>query len=177
MLPTINPTKTAAWQALEQHFGAMQNTQMKDLFAADNQRFHKFSTRFEEILVDYSKNIITDETLNLLVQLAEETHLKAAIEAMFSGQKINQTEKRAVLHVALRNQSNTPIEVDGENVMPHVNAVLAQVEAFSKKIISGDWKGFTGKGITDIVNIGIGGSDLVSRKLLIFSCCPIKHDM
>ncbi len=160
MLPTINPTKTTAWQALEQHFKAMRNTQMKDLFTADSQRFDKFSTRFEDILIDYSKNIITDETLKLLVQLAEETELKAAIEAMFSGQKINQTEKRAVLHVALRNQSNTPIEVDGENVMPNVNAVLAQVEAFSNKIISGAWKGFTGKVITDIVNIGIGGSDL-----------------
>lgn len=133
---------------------------MKDLFAADPQRFAQFSQRFENVLVDYSKNIITADTLKTLLQLAEECGLKAAIEAMYSGEKINATEGRSVLHIALRNRSNRPILVDGVDVMPDVNAVLAKMEAFSKRILSGEWKGYTGKSITDIVNIGIGGSDL-----------------
>ena len=155
-----NPTQTQAWQQLTQHFSAMRQVQMKDLFAADLQRFAQFSQRFEDVLVDYSKNIVTADTLNALLQLAEECGLKAAIQAMYSGEKINATEGRSVLHVALRNRSNRPILVDGVDVMPEVNAVLAKMEAFSKRILSGEWKGYTGKSITDIVNIGIGGSDL-----------------
>ncbi len=155
-----NPTQTKAWQQLTAHFAKMQEVQMKDLFAADPQRFAQFSQGFEDVLVDYSKNIITADTLKTLLQLAEECGLKAAIEAMYSGEKINATEGRSVLHVALRNRSNRPILVDGVDVMPDVNAVLAKMEAFSKRILSGEWKGYTGKSITDIVNIGIGGSDL-----------------
>jgi glucose-6-phosphate isomerase len=160
MLPTQNPTKTKAWAKLSSHYEAMQSVQMLDLFAQDEDRFKAFSTQFEDILVDYSKNIITKETLEALLELAKETGLKEGIEAMFSGEAINETEGRSVLHVALRNQSNTPILVDGKDVMPDVNAVLAQVEKFSNQVINGDWKGYTGKSITDIVNIGIGGSDL-----------------
>jgi glucose-6-phosphate isomerase len=160
MLPTQNPTKTKAWAKLSSHYEAMQSVQMLDLFAQDEDRFKAFSTQFEDILVDYSKNIITKETLETLLELAKETGLKEGIEAMFSGEAINETEGRSVLHVALRNQSNTPILVDGKDVMPDVNAVLAQVEKFSNQVINGDWKGYTGKSITDIVNIGIGGSDL-----------------
>lgn len=155
-----NPTQTKAWEQLTQHFSTMSQVQMKDLFAADPQRFAHFSQRFEDVLVDYSKNIITQDTLNTLLQLAEECGLKSAIEAMYSGEKINATEGRSVLHVALRNRSNRPILVDGVDVMPEVNAVLAKMEAFSKRVLSGEWKGYTGKSITDIVNIGIGGSDL-----------------
>ncbi|WP_373550313.1 glucose-6-phosphate isomerase [Haliscomenobacter sp.] len=155
-----NPTQTKAWQQLTEHFSKMQEVQMKDLFAADPQRFAQFSQSFENVLVDYSKNIITADTLKTLLQLAEECGLKAAIEAMYSGEKINATEGRSVLHIALRNRSNRPILVDGADVMPDVNAVLAKMEAFSKRILSGEWKGYTGKSITDIVNIGIGGSDL-----------------
>lgn len=155
-----NPTQTKAWQQLTAHFAKMQEVPMKDLFAADPQRFAQYSQVFEDVLVDYSKNIITADTLKTLLQLAEECGLKAAIEAMYSGEKINATEGRSVLHVALRNRSNRPILVDGVDVMPDVNAVLAKMEAFSKRILSGEWKGYTGKSITDIVNIGIGGSDL-----------------
>ena len=155
-----NPTQTKAWQQLTEHFAKMQEVQMKDLFVADPNRFAQFSRGFENVLVDYSKNIITADTLKTLLQLAEECGLKAAIEAMYSGEKINATEGRSVLHIALRNRSNRPILVDGVDVMPDVNAVLAKMEAFSKRILSGEWKGYTGKSITDIVNIGIGGSDL-----------------
>jgi len=133
---------------------------MKDLFVSDPDRSNRFHVRFNDILVDYSKNRITDETLKLLLELAEKTGVKKATEDMFTGKKINETENRAVLHVALRNRKNSPIYVDGQNVMPQVNAVLQKMEGFSKKIRSGDWKGYTGGRITDIVNIGIGGSDL-----------------
>lgn len=133
---------------------------MKTLFAENPQRFKKFSTQFNDILVDYSKNRITEETINLLVELAEECGLKKAIENMYSGEKINETENRAVLHTALRNRDNRPIVVDGMDVMLEVNAVLKKMEDFCAKINSGDWQGYTGKKITDIVNIGIGGSDL-----------------
>nr|WP_321406854.1 glucose-6-phosphate isomerase [uncultured Carboxylicivirga sp.] len=160
MLPSINPTTTKAWKALEEYYAEFKDTQMKDLFAADGQRFDKYSLRFEDILLDFSKNRIDDKVLSLLIQLAEECGLKSAIDAEFGGDKINVTEDRAVLHVALRNRSNTPIMVDGEDVMPKVNAVLDQMKAFSEKLISGEWKGYSGKAITDIVNIGIGGSDL-----------------
>ncbi|MGC8764512.1 MAG: glucose-6-phosphate isomerase [Brevinematia bacterium] len=160
MLYKINPTKTNAWGKLEEHYKIMRKVHMKDLFRSDPERFKKFSVVFEDILVDYSKNIITEETMSLLFNLAEECRLKESIEMMFTGDKINETEKRAVLHVALRNKSNTPIYVDGKDVMPEINSVLKQMKEFSEKLISGEWKGFTGKRIKDIVNIGIGGSDL-----------------
>ncbi|MDN4166018.1 glucose-6-phosphate isomerase [Cytophagales bacterium LB-30] len=160
MLNNINPLQTQAWQKLQAHYEKMHGVHMKELFAQDPMRFEAFSLEFNHILVDYSKNILTDETRELLLQLAEETQVKAAIESMFNGEKINRREDRAVLHVALRNRSNAPMMVDGHDVMPEVNAVLDQVEAFSKELISGTWKGYTGKAITDIVNIGIGGSDL-----------------
>ncbi len=161
MLKSINPTQTAAWKSLTAHFEDAQDLTLSSLFANDPNRFDKFSVNFgDDILLDYSKNLISEQTLDKLFALADETELKAAIGAMFGGDKINQTEDRAVLHIALRNRSNTPIMVDGEDVMPHVNAVLEKMKAFSDRVIGGDWKGYTGKEITDIVNIGIGGSDL-----------------
>ena len=160
MLPSIDFTTTQAYKYLADHYIDIVAQSLKDLFKSDNQRFAKFSTKFEDILLDYSKNRITDETFALLMQLAKECMVKDAIEAMFSGQVINATENRPVLHIALRNRSNTPILVDGKDVMPDVNRVLEQMKIFSEKIISGSWKGFTGKAITDVVNIGIGGSDL-----------------
>lgn len=160
-MKNINPTRTAAWQALQQHFEQMKSVHMRDLFAADADRFSKFSATFDDqMLVDYSKNRITAETLEKLQALARETDLSSAIAAMFSGEKINRTEDRAVLHVALRNRSNTPIYVDGHDVMPQVNAVLAKMKQFCARVIGGEWKGYSGKAITDVVNIGIGGSDL-----------------
>lgn len=160
MLPTINPIEAAAWQKLEMIFLTLQATHMRELFAEDPGRFQKFSLQFEDILVDYSKNILNEETLNLLLQLANEVELKNAIDAMFRGDKINQTENRAVLHTALRNRSNKPVLMDGEDVMPEVNRVLDQMKTFSKNLRSGHWKGYSGKPIKNIVNIGIGGSDL-----------------
>ncbi|MGC8771311.1 MAG: glucose-6-phosphate isomerase [Brevinematia bacterium] len=160
MLEKINPLSLNSWKKLSIHYESMKNVHMRDLFKSDQNRFNKFSLSFEDIFVDYSKNIITEETMGLLFNLAEEAKLKDAIEKMFSGDKINETEKRAVLHIALRNKSNTPIYVDGVDVMPEVNRVLKQMKEFSDKIISGEWKGYSGKPITDIVNIGIGGSDL-----------------
>ncbi|MCJ8216148.1 glucose-6-phosphate isomerase [Aeromonas veronii] len=160
-MKNINPTQTQAWQALEAHFAANKETRLKDLFAQDPKRFDKFSLTFGgDILVDYSKNLITEETLKLLVDLAKETDLRSAIDAMFNGDKINMTEGRSVLHVALRNRSDRPIESDGKDVMPEVNAVLTKMKGFCEKIISGEWKGYTGKAIQHVVNIGIGGSDL-----------------
>ncbi|MCG9785309.1 glucose-6-phosphate isomerase [Vibrio brasiliensis] len=161
MLKNINPTQTQAWNALTAHFESAQDMDLKALFAQDSARFESFSARFgSDILVDYSKNLINEETLKHLFALANETELKAAIEAMFSGEAINQTEDRAVLHTALRNRSNKPVMVDGEDVMPAVNAVLEKMKSFTDRVIGGEWKGYTGKAITDIVNIGIGGSDL-----------------
>ncbi|MFV0489573.1 MAG: glucose-6-phosphate isomerase [Vibrio fluvialis] len=161
MLKNINPTQTQAWKALTAHFKSAQDMDLKTLFAEDSQRFAKYSTRFgNDILVDYSKNLVNEETMKHLFALAEETDVKSAIQAMFSGEAINQTEGRSVLHTALRNRSNTPVMVKGEDVMPAVNAVLEKMKSFSERIIGGEWKGFTGKAITDVVNIGIGGSDL-----------------
>ncbi|MGJ1348521.1 glucose-6-phosphate isomerase [Sphingobacterium siyangense] len=167
MFPKINFTKTEAYKNLAQHFdslsGLSNNSEKKDLralFAADPERFEKFSIAFEDILLDYSKNRITAETKALLVQLAKECGLADAIAAMFSGERINVTENRPVLHTALRNQSGQPVYVDGKDVMPDVKRVLAQMKAFTEKIIAGQWKGYTGKEITAVVNIGIGGSDL-----------------
>ena len=155
-----NPTETRAWESLTTHYEYMKNVHIRELFADDANRFSKFTLQFEDILVDFSKNRITETTLQLLLELASEMHLKPAIEQMFEGAKINHTEDRAVLHVALRNRSNTNIFVDGENIMPEINAVLAQMESFSKRVLTGGWTGYNGKKITDIVNIGIGGSDL-----------------
>ncbi|AYY73166.1 glucose-6-phosphate isomerase [Citrobacter sp. TBCP-5362] len=160
-MKNINPTQTSAWQALQKHYDDMKDVTIADLFAKDSDRFTRFSATFDDLmLVDFSKNRITEETLAKLQDLAKETDLAGAIKSMFSGEKINRTEDRAVLHVALRNRSNTPIIVDGKDVMPEVNAVLEKMKAFSEAIISGQWKGYTGKAITDVVNIGIGGSDL-----------------
>ncbi len=166
MFPKINFTQTQAFKDLTQHFGSLfgpYSNDLKDLrqlFAEDSARFDKFSIAFEDILLDYSKNSITEDTRALLVRLAEECGLAEAIEAMFSGERINVTENRPVLHTALRNQSDQPIFVDGQDVMPDVKRVLAQMRAFTENILSGQWKGYTGKAITDVVNIGIGGSDL-----------------
>lgn len=160
MLPKIALTETKAYSYLSEQFEKMIGTDLKDLFKSDPDRFNKFSIQFEDILLDYSKNRIDDETIALLLQVAKECRLNDAIDAMFSGQKINMTEGRPVLHIALRNQSNTPILVDGKDVMPDVNEVLNHMQKFSEAVISGSWKGYTGKPITDVVNIGIGGSDL-----------------
>ncbi len=160
MLPKINPAETIAWQKLTVHFLSLQASHLRELFEEDAQRFEKFHLLFEDILIDYSKNLVTQETLSLLGELAEECQLKEAVESMFQGARINETENRSVLHVALRNRSNDPIMVDGQDVMPRVNQVLTQMKGFSGSLLQGNWKGYTGKAITDLVNIGIGGSDL-----------------
>ena len=160
-MKNINPTNTQAWKALEAHQSQLAQTTIAELFKQEQNRFNDYSLNFEnQILVDFSKNKINQETLKLLRQLAKESALDEAINAMFTGEKINRTENRAVLHTALRNRSNTPVYVDGKDVMPEVNAVLAKMSAFCDRVISGEWKGYTGKAITDVVNIGIGGSDL-----------------
>ena len=160
-MKNINPTNTQAWKALEAHQSQLAHTTIADLFKQEENRFNDYSLTFEnQILVDFSKNKINQETLKLLRQLAKESALDDTINAMFTGEKINRTENRAVLHTALRNRSNTPVYVDGKDVMPEVNAVLAKMSAFCDRVISGEWKGYTGKAITDVVNIGIGGSDL-----------------
>ena len=153
-------TQLPAYKVLQAHYRQTNGLQMRDLFAQDATRFEKFSVQFNDILLDYSKNRITDETMPLLIALATSRDIKAWIDKMFTGQKINITEGRAVLHVALRNRSNRPIMVDGKDVMPDVNRVLEQMKTFCHNVRSGAWKGYTGKAITDVVNIGIGGSDL-----------------
>src|SRR6195952_4142003 len=160
MLPNVDFTTTQSYKYLADHYIDIVSKSLKELFEADDERFTKFSLQFEDILLDYSKNRIDDETIALLLQLARECSVNKAIEAMFSGEKINVTEGRPVLHIALRNRSNKPIYVDGKDVMPDVNSVLEHMKDFSNAIISGTWKGYTGKPITDVVNIGIGGSDL-----------------
>lgn len=159
-LENINPTSTNAWKKLEAHFSKMAKVEMKDLFVEDENRFNNFSIKHKDMLVDFSKNIITEDTRSILLELAEQTNLADAIKKQFAGDKINATEDRAVLHTALRNKSNTPVFFDGKDVMPDVNKVLSQMKNFTETVISGDWKGYTGKSITDVVNIGIGGSDL-----------------
>lgn len=160
-MKAINPTSTAAWAALEQHKAAQSAVSIQQLFLQEPKRFDDYSLKFnDDILVDFSKNRITQKTLILLRQLANECGLVEATEAMFRGDKINRTENRAVLHTALRNRSNQSVLVDGEDVMPEVNRVLAKMKAFCDRVISGEWKGYTGKAITDVINIGIGGSDL-----------------
>lgn len=160
MFPSNNPVNTPAWQAIQQHYKDAKQVHMKDLFSKDNNRFTKYSVQLDDILFDYSKNRITDTTVSLLLQLANECGLKDGIEAMFNGEKINATENRAVLHTALRNFSGQSVVTDGADVMPDVKKVLAQMQQFCNKIHSGEWKGYTSKKIKYIVNIGIGGSDL-----------------
>ena len=161
MLPKVNPSNTQAWLLLKRHFDEeMQRTHLRKLFAADADRFKKFSVNFNDILFDYSKNILNNKTLQLLFQLAEECQVKEAITSMFNGEKINETEDRAVLHVALRNMGDKPILFDGKDVMPDIIKVRDQMKTFCEKVHSGEVKGYTGKKIKYIVNIGIGGSDL-----------------
>ncbi len=179
MLRKVDPTSTESWKLIAEHFRHVKDLHMKDLFASDPRRFEKHSIRFNDILVDYSKNRITADTVPLLIKLSEEGGLREAIEKMFTGDRINETEDRPVLHIALRNRGNTPIYVDGEDVMPRVNDVLKKMRGFSMNVISGKWKGYTGKKITDIVNIGIGGSDLgpvmVTECLRPFAKGPAVH--
>ncbi len=160
LFPAINPTSTRAWKKLEAHAEKMKQVHMRDLFKSDADRFTSFSIEEKDILFDYSKNIVTKETIDLLIELADESKLKDAITGMFNGEKINQTEGRAVLHTALRNFSGDPVMTDGEDVMPKVSKVLAQMKDICQRVHSGEWKGYTGKKIKHIVNIGIGGSDL-----------------
>jgi glucose-6-phosphate isomerase len=145
MLSKQNPTQTTAWKALQKHFAEMEKQEMKQLFADDPSRFQQFSLQFEDLLVDFSKNRITAKTLELLLELAEQTELPANISALFNGEAINETEGRSVLHMALRNRSNRPITVGGKDVMPDVNRVLDQMDAFVGKVLSGDWKGYQGQ--------------------------------
>lgn len=160
MFPKINPTQTAAWNQLQQHAADMKKTHLRSLFKDEPNRFENKSLQHGDLLFDYSKNIITDKTLELLLQLARETGLKEAIEALFFAEKINVTENRAVLHTALRNFSGKPVLLDGQDVMPDVKRVQQQMKDFCEKVHTGAWKGYTGKPIRYVVNIGIGGSDL-----------------
>lgn len=159
-LQNTNPTETSAWDKLKIHFSSMQSNSIKGMFQNDTKRAEKFHIQWNDFLVDYSKNNITQETIDLLLQLAEEVNLKDAISKYFAGDIINQTENRAVLHTALRAPESATVLVDGKNVMPEIYEVKNKIKAFSNQIISGELKGFTGKSFTDIVNIGIGGSDL-----------------
>ena len=156
----INPTETSSWNQLLQHSNKLKQTHLKKLFCDDPKRFENFSIKFGNLLLDYSKNIINNETISLFIQLAEECKLKDAVNELFNGNSLNTTEQRAVLHTALRNRSNSPIYLDGKNIMIEINEVLSQIKTFSEQINSGQWKGYNGDNITDIVNIGIGGSDL-----------------
>lgn len=161
MIPKINPKHTKAWSSLQQHFNEeMKSSKMKELFANDYDRFKQFSLCIDNIIFDYSKNIINNKTVELLLQLAEDCNLQDAIAAMFSGEAINETEQRSVLHTALRNFSDTPVFVEGADVMPQIKKVLQQMKNFCSNIHNGTLKGYTGKKIKSIVNIGIGGSDL-----------------
>src|SRR5512143_2579482 len=157
-MPT--PIDLPVWQKLKTHHADVANLHLRDLFAADPERFNRFSRQFGDILIDVSKHRITSETFDLLIELAQQAEVPAWTRRAFSGEMINRTEKRAVLHVALRNRSNTPILVDGKDVMPGVNTVLDKIRQFSEQVRSGAWRGYTGERIYDVVNIGIGGSDL-----------------
>ncbi|MBT8318383.1 MAG: glucose-6-phosphate isomerase [Lutibacter sp.] len=159
-MKNTNPTETKSWKQLTTHYNEVKNTHIKSLFLNDSKRKNKFTINFNDFEFDYSKNRITEETIKYLLELAQEVDLKSAIEAQFSGEIINQTEKRAVLHTALRNQTNHEVLVDGQNIVPEIKEALLKIEGFTNKVVSGDWKGYTGKSITDVVNIGIGGSDL-----------------
>jgi len=159
-LKNINPTETIAWENLRKHFNEAKDYELRELFRANKNRENEFSIFLDELSIDYSKNRVTQETIDLLISLAEEVDLKDAIEKYFLGDKINVTENRAVLHTALRSSSDIPVLVDGKDVKPQIKTALRKMKAFSNKVISGKWKGYTGKSITDIVNIGVGGSDL-----------------
>jgi glucose-6-phosphate isomerase len=167
----MTPTSLPEWQSLVQHNAALRDTHLRELFKRDPGRAERYALRAGEVFLDYSKHRVTDETLGLLFALARKRGVEALRDAMFAGEKINVTENRAVLHVALRNRSNTPITVDGKDVMPEVNEVLARMRGFSDRVRSGAWVGHTGKRITDIVNIGIGGSDLGP----VMVCEALKH--
>ena len=170
MLPKINPTETNIWEYLVEHF--LENEfDLRTLFAENPRRFEEFSVKRDNYLFDYSKNLINSTTMEYLLRLAEETKVKEAINLMFSGEKINETENKAVLHTALRDFSDKPIFVDGEDVKPKIKRVLSQMRLFSEKVISGDYRGFSGEKITDVVNIGIGGSDLGP----VMVCSALKH--
>ncbi len=170
----INPLSTQAWEKLSSHYQKMRTARMVDFFRREPDRARTMSIAFEDIYFDYSKNIITHQTINLLQELAEECGLSEAIRSMFAGKRINATENRAVMHVALRNQVDSPMYVDGKNVMPDIQAVLLRMREFSEKVRSGSWVGFTGKPITDLVNIGIGGSDL-GPVMVYQALMPYKH--
>jgi glucose-6-phosphate isomerase len=165
-------TQSPAWQALQTHHQSMTPVHMRDLFARDPQRFQTFSLEACGLLLDYSKNRVTEESMALLTDLARQAQVEERRAQMFAGEKINITEDRAVLHVALRNRANTPIQVDGQDVMPLVNAVLEQMRGFTREVREGTWRGYTGKRITDVVNIGIGGSDLGPRLV----CDALAHN-
>ena len=165
-LKNINPTKTVSWKNLEDHFNQIKDVEMKTLFQGDKNRKETFSLVFDEFKIDFSKNRITEKTLKHLLDLASETELKDAIEKYFTGDEINETEGRAVLHTALRNQDGKPVLVDGEDVIPEVKETLKKIENFTNQVVNGDFKGYSGKKITDVVNIGIGGSDLGPRMVV-----------
>jgi glucose-6-phosphate isomerase len=156
----MTPLNLPEWQSLERHYADLKFVSMREQFALDSGRFDRFSVNCGDLLLDYSKNRITQETVEKLMELAQALDVPSHIESMFNGNKINHTENRAVLHVALRNRSNTPIYVDGVDVMPQVNKVLDHMKSFCDQVHNGEWQGYTGKKITDVVNIGIGGSDL-----------------
>jgi len=160
MFPSVHPSSTPAWKKLEQHFQSMQKIHLRELFATDPQRFERFNKSWGDILFDYSKNNVNEQTMSLLCELASECGVKDAIESMFNGEKINRTENRSVLHTALRNFSGKPVLHDEKDVMPDVKRVLQQMEDCCNRIHNGEWKGYSGKKIKYIVNIGIGGSDL-----------------
>ena len=159
-LPSVNPTQTSAWKKLKEHYSEIASTTMQEMFASDLERAERFHIQWKDFLVDYSKNKINSKTIDLLLELAEETGLEKAIKSYFSGEAINQTENRAVLHTALRAKQSDVFLIDGKNVIPEVYEVKEKIKSFTNQIISGDRKGFTNKPFTDIVNIGIGGSDL-----------------
>ncbi|MEQ9301753.1 MAG: glucose-6-phosphate isomerase [Cyclobacteriaceae bacterium] len=160
MLPKINPTTTDAWKRLQEHFAKHSQVHIKDHFSSDASRFEKYSIKFEDMLLDYSKNRVDDETMSLLMQLADEVKLQESKEKMFGGDQINLTERRAVLHVALRNRLGAPMTYQGQDVMKDINGVLDQMKRFTDRLHSGEMKGYSGKRIEHVVNIGIGGSDL-----------------
>ncbi|WP_248724792.1 glucose-6-phosphate isomerase [Seonamhaeicola sp. ML3] len=159
-LPTINPTQTNAWKKLQDHYNEINGLHMKDLFAQDSERANKYTITWDDFYVDFSKNRITEDTFTYLLELANDVKLKEAIESQFSGEKINQTEGRAVLHSALRAPESAVVHVDGENVIPEVFSVKRKIETFTNEVVDGSRKGYTGKAFTHVVNIGIGGSDL-----------------
>ncbi|HET8753941.1 MAG TPA: glucose-6-phosphate isomerase, partial [Salinimicrobium sp.] len=159
-MKNVNPTRTLAWEKLEEHFETAQNLNLKKLFQENPNRAEKFTIKWEDFYVDFSKNLITEETQELLLKLSTEVGLKEAIQDYFGGKEINQTEKRAVLHTALRENKSSEVIVDGKNVIPEVYEVKQKIQKFSEAIISGSKKGFSGLPFTDVVNIGIGGSDL-----------------